>query len=85
MKRIRIDIEAYHALCRHRWAGQSLSDVIKTRLSSGVSGSAPASPGLSGAALKIALGGLKLDRSTLDEVDRIIAARKAHPASGGEL
>ncbi len=42
----------------------------------------PAASSVTMKRIRIALGGLELDRSTLDEADRIIAARGADPASG---
>ena len=75
VKTITIDMEAYEALRRHKGAGQSFSDVIKEHFRGRTTGSA---------LLRVARE-LRVDPSTLDAVDQVIADRSGDQAQAPEL
>lgn len=69
-KTITIDTEAYDALRRHRGPGESYSDVIKRHfLGRGT-----------GKDLAGIVAGLDMSEHTLDQVDRLVAARSRDEA-----
>jgi predicted CopG family antitoxin len=70
VKTITIDLEAYGLLSRHKRAGESFSQVIKAHFG----------PQPTARRFLERLRSIRLDESTLDTVDRMIAARKAEPA-----
>lgn len=75
VKTITIDMQAYEALKRRKREGQSFSDVIKEHFERGATGRE----------LKRILSGLRLDGSTLDAVDEIIARRGSDQATAPDL
>jgi predicted CopG family antitoxin len=70
VKTITIDLEAYTLLSRHKRAGESFSQVIKARFG----------PQPTAGRFRDRLGSIRLDESTLDAVDRLVAARRLEPA-----
>ena len=74
-KTISIDLEAYEALRRRKRAGESFSDVIKKHFTRGATGRE----------LRGVLGRVRLDASTLDAADQLVARRTAEPATAPEL
>lgn len=75
VKTITIDLEAYEALRRRKGRGQSFSDIIKEHFRNDTTG----------AVLKRALEELRLDPSTLDAVDELVASRSRDAASAADL
>ena len=69
-KTITIDTEAYELLRSRKRAGQSFSAVIKSEIRRGGTGRD----------LRDALARAALESSTLERLDRIVAARDASPA-----
>ncbi|HKK27493.1 MAG TPA: antitoxin VapB family protein [Gemmatimonadota bacterium] len=74
-KTISIDLEAYEALRRRKRRGESFSDVIKKHFTRGATGRE----------LRRALDDLRLDASTLDAADELVARRSEEPATAPEL
>ena len=66
VKTITIDMAAYEALSRRKREGQSFSDVIKAHFAAGSAGRD----------LLTAARRIRLDRSTLDELDRTVSRRR---------
>ena len=66
VKTITIDMAAYEALSRRKRAGQSFSDVIKEQFASG---------GV-GRDLLTAARRIRVERATVDELERTIAGRR---------
>jgi hypothetical protein len=75
VKTITIDLEAYEALRRRKRPGQSFSNVIKERFSTGATG----------ATLRAALDSVTVDGETLDATDALITARRRSPARAAKL
>jgi predicted CopG family antitoxin len=75
VKTITIDLEAYEALARHKRKGDSFSRVIKEHF--GRSGT--------GRDLAALLPEIRLSGGTLDELDRLIAARRRDRAKAPKL
>lgn len=75
VKTITIDLGAYEALRRRKRPGQSFSDVIKERFSTGATG----------VTLRAALDGIALDASTLDATDTLVTSRRRSPARAAKL
>jgi len=75
VKTITIDLKAYNALKRRKREGQSFSDVIKEHFERGATGRE----------FRGMLSELRLDVSTLDEVEEIVGRRSAEPATAPEL
>lgn len=75
VKTITIDLEAYEALRRRKRPGQSFSNVIKERFSTGSTG----------ATLRAALDRVTVDAETLDATDALITARRRSPARAVKL
>lgn len=74
-KTISIDMEAYEALRRRKRRGESFSDVIKKHFARGVTGRE----------LLGMLERVRLDASTLDAADGLVAHRSDEPATAPEL
>ena len=75
VKTITIDMEAYEALKRHKGSGQSFSDVIKEHFRGHTTGRG----------LAHVVAGLRMEESTLDELDRLIDTRTRDEADAAEL
>ena len=75
VKTIRIDLEAYEALRRHRRRGQSFTQVIKEHFN------APKT----GRDLLVTLERFALNLDTLDAIDDIVRRRAESPAGSVEL
>jgi predicted CopG family antitoxin len=75
VKTITIDLEAYEALRRRKRKGQSFSEVIKEHFGRAATGRD----------LKETLRSLRLDASTLDALEELIAKRSAESATAAEL
>jgi len=71
VKTITIDLEAYEILAAQKQGNESFSRVIKRRLR----------PARTAAALLERLPELALEEETLDQIDRLVAARRASPAA----
>lgn len=74
-KTITIDLQAYEVLKRRKRKGQSFSDVIKEHFARGSTASE----------FRRALSELRLDVSTLDATDDLVARRGSEPAAAPEL
>jgi predicted CopG family antitoxin len=70
VKTITIDLEAYEALARHKKKGDSFSRVIKEHFG----------PRRTGEGLRAIVDELRLADGTLDELDRLVRARRKSPA-----
>jgi len=75
VKTITIDMEAYELLAAQKRGNESFSRVIKRRLW----------PARTAAALLERLPQLALTDDALDEIDRLVAARRASPACSSTL
>lgn len=73
-KTITIDLEAFEALKRRKRKGQSFSDVIKEHFARGSTASE----------FRRELSELRLDASTLDAADDLVARRGSEPAAAAE-
>lgn len=74
-KTITIDLQAYEVLKRRKRKGQSFSDVIKEHFAGG----------LTATEFRRALPELRLDASTLDAADELVARRGSEPAGAPDL
>jgi predicted CopG family antitoxin len=70
VKTITIDMEAYDLLSRHKGAGQSFSQVIKAHFG----------PQPTAGRFLERLRSIRVSESTMDALERQVAARRAEPA-----
>ena len=75
VKTITIDLEAYEALARHKKKGDSFSRVIKEHFGRRRTGQG----------LSAILGDLRLAESTIDQLDRLVRARRKSPVRAPRL